>query len=843
MIPRSLRDRAAIWLALIAACLLCLLQPGCQDGEVSSSQVCAFQCDYTQNGTEAGYPAAAGGVEARLTIQDVVQVIANAIFEAEANGITDATIVVLDHLSNVLAVYDTDTSTTDYSLITSVESPNRVENTPWVVENNGGSADFDEDNAPLTNEDFDSLRTALDGLFIPAGYAAISKAGTANYFSTQGNAFSSRTASVLIQQNFFPGETDRPGGPLFAVQIAQLVCSDINTRQSVDQIAAATVAPDPDDLIGPRRLPVGFAADPGGLPLYKDGIAELDASGNPTGRTGKVVVGAVGVEFNGVYSLDKDATDRDRNLEERIAYGATRGATEAQSYDADVERRAPRITVAGRALRFADDAGLRGDPATRPVVTVADVANPAAIDAFLGALTTAANSGFVSEQFFFPFNTPRAGVFFLDPTSGVVAETFDALGGALGNGFAGTVRGEKLVNRLGNDRYPAVASSNPAPPVLPAAPEAGAGLSAGDVQELLINALKLAENTRAQTRRPLGGQARIDVAVVDLDGKVLGFARSQDALLDGVDVTIAKTRQAAFWSKSDARTQLEAALDPLGSNGLLNTKDFDQYIADTRAFLGLAAGDALFDGEFAWSSIALGGIANPDFPPGVLAGDNGPLSRDPEATTATVPPAPSDDGEWSLFSTGIQTELVLPGIAVGLCEEVPDLAAVLFDLNAAAGLGAAAPAGGRAALFTDAGQRDAFCDDVRTVLIGSPDAAAQLDCLQGTQDSPAGAGNIRGLQNGFHIFQGAVPIYRNGIVIGAYGVSGDGAEQDDFVPFVALDEVSKAQRARGLANPITNAPRNLRADNISVENVHLRYVICPPAPFLSSNEQNGCEGR
>ena len=62
MIPRSLRDRAAIWLALIAACLLCLLQPGCQDGEVSSSQVCAFQCDYTQNGTEVGYPAAAAGV-------------------------------------------------------------------------------------------------------------------------------------------------------------------------------------------------------------------------------------------------------------------------------------------------------------------------------------------------------------------------------------------------------------------------------------------------------------------------------------------------------------------------------------------------------------------------------------------------------------------------------------------------------------------------------------------------------------------------------------------------------------------------------------------------------------
>lgn len=842
-----------------ASFLAAVLQLGCPDGSVSNDQVCEFQCDYTQDGTEVGYPAAAAGVEARLTVRDVVQVIANAIHEAEANGIPDVTIVVLDHLSNVLAVYDTDAATTNYSLITSTESPDRTANTPFIAENNVplGNTDF---SAVATTAGLTSLQTALDGIFIPAGYAAISKAGTSNYFSTQGNAFTSRTASTLIQQNFFPGETDRPGGPLFAVQIAQLACSDINTRQSVDQLTATTVADDPTDLIGPRRLPVGFAADPGGISLYKDNIAELDEFGLPTGRTGKVVVGAVGVEYNGIYGLDKNATDSDRNLEERIAYGATIGATAAQSYDADVERRASRITVAGRALRWVDDTGLRSARATAPVISAADVASIATINARLnGLITRGSGTGqFVSDQFFFPFTAPRAGVFFLDPTSGVVAEVFNEVGGAGSNGYAGTANGEKLVNRLGADRYPAIDSVNPAPPAAPAAPAAADGLSAADVQELLIEALLLAENTRAQTRRPLGGPARIDVAVVDLDGNVLGFARSQDALLDGVDVTIAKTRQAAFWSKNNTRTQLQAALDPLGNNGnLLNTVDFDQYIADTRTFLGLGGGDPLFDGEFAWSSIALGGIANPDFPPGVASGDNGPLSRNPESTTATG--APTDFGEWSIFSTGLQTEVVLPGIAVGLCEEVPDLAAVLFDLNAAAGLGVAAPP--RAALFTDAAQRDTFCDGIRNALIASTDAGAQLDCIQGTQDFPAGSGNITGLQNGFHIFQGAVPIYRtdaagNAVLVGAYGVSGDGAEQDDFVPFVALDEINKAQVARGIANPIGNAPTIgvdttpvdgrpdvQRADNITVQNVFLRYVVCPVAPFLSSNEQNGCEGR
>ena len=79
--------------------------------------------------------------------------------------------------------------------------------------------------------------------------------------------------------------------------------------------------------------------------------------------------------------------------------------------------------------------------------------------------------------------------------------------------------------------------------------------------------------------------------------------------------------------------------------------------------------------------------------------------------------------------------------------------------------------------------------------------------------------------------------------IGAYGVSGDGAEQDDFVPFVALDLVNQAQRRRAAPAPIGNAPKAIRADNISVQNINLRYVVCPPAPFLNSNNQNGCEGR
>lgn len=35
----------------------------------------------------------------------------------------------------------------------------------------------------------------------------------------------------------------------------------------------------------------------------------------------------------------------------------------------------------------------------------------------------------------------------------------------------------------------------------------------------------------------------------------------------------------------------------------------------------------------------------------------------------------------------------------------------------------------------------------------------------------------------FRFFRGSVPLYRDGILIGGIGVSGDGIDQDDFIAF------------------------------------------------------------
>jgi hypothetical protein len=85
-----------------------------------------------------------------------------------------------------------------------------------------------------------------------------------------------------------------------------------------------------------------------------------------------------------------------------------------------------------------------------------------------------------------------------------------------------------------------------------------------------------------------------------------------------------------------------------------------------------------------------------------------------------------------------------------------------------------------------------------------------------------------------------VPIYRGDKLIGGIGVSGDGIDQDDMASFLGLNNAAVR------LGTISNAPKAIRADNIVVDlgnaNVRLRYVNCPFAPFLDSNEQNVCEG-
>jgi uncharacterized protein GlcG (DUF336 family) len=186
-----------------------------------------------------------------LTTSEVQAVIAQAVSAAAALG-RAVTVAVTDREGNVLGLFR----------MTGAAATTRV---------SGGGR----------------LGEGLEGLDVPAQLAAVSKAGTASVFSTQGNAFTSRTASFIIQEHFPPNVSFQPGGPLFGVQFSQLPCGDIKRP----------------------ALPLGLAADPGSAPLYKNGVS----------------VGGVGVEGDGLYTLDKDPTDFDKPFEELIAVAAQRG--------------------------------------------------------------------------------------------------------------------------------------------------------------------------------------------------------------------------------------------------------------------------------------------------------------------------------------------------------------------------------------------------------------------------------------------------------------------------------------------------------------------------------------
>lgn len=74
------------------------------------------------------------------------------------------------------------------------------------------------------------------------------------------------------------------------------------------------------------------------------------------------------------------------------------------------------------------------------------------------------------------------------------------------------------------------------------------------------------------------------------------------------------------------------------------------------------------------------------------------------------------------------------------------------------------------------------------------------------------------LPNGITIFPGGFPLYRNGKLIGAIGVSGDGIDQDDIIS------------ASGTAHFL--APTAIRADRIKFRGARLPYAKFPRNPSL-----------
>ncbi len=618
-----------------------------------------------------------------LTTTDIGIIIAQAVEEAAARNLPSV-IAVTDRVGNVLAVFRMNNT----SMNTAIRSKLPVD----------------------TSQD-----TGLQGVRVPHELAAISKAVTGAYLSSSGNAFSTRTASMIIQEHFPPSANTvgLEAGPLFGVQFSQLPCSDFSQRGT------------PGNTIGPKRAPLGLSADPGGLPLYKNGV----------------VVGGIGISGDDDYGFDTEVTDIDTSVEELIAVAGAFG------YAAPNSIRADRISVDGTTLRYIDmdESDLTSAPA--------NARSFASIDNNLGAL--------VAVRSYFGAGAPMI----------VAGQTYNRESSGIRPARAAEFANPDvyvMTDGAGANRFAPRGGTDGA--------DVAAPLTSSEVRTILEEAFTVMTRSRAQIRKPLNSRAQVTISIVDTYGSILGIVRSPDAPIFGSDVSLQKARTATFFSHLAAGAELAATTRSAALGGGVLDGRVNGRVAQIRDFIG---DPNALTGNHAFADRSGGNLARPYFPDGEVGTPSGPLS---------VPIS-----QFSPFSNGLQEELVLDNILLHV-----------------------------------------------GFVVGGPPVDVRRRCTY-LPDIPGVAGGQNRLQNGMQIFPGSVPIYKSGVLVGGIGVSGDGIDQDDMISFLGVHNAGVKLGTLGNADPA------IRADNIVIsvngEDIRLRYINCPFAPFLDTNEQNVCQGK
>jgi len=459
-----------------------------------------------------------------LSVSDVQQVLAQAIAQARSDN-QPAVISVVDRVGNVLALFR----------MTGAPASTHIADAP-----NGQNLD-------------------VQGQDVPAEAAAIAKAVTGAYLSSSGNAFSTRTASAIVQAQFpmEPGTTGLGSGPLYGVQFSQLPCSDLVQRYGAAGGAA---------LIGPKRSPLGLAADPGGFPLYKNGV----------------VVGGVGVEADGQYTADTNVLTPNLIIDERIALAATEG------FDAPASITANTISVAGTLLIYSD-------------VTTSQ----------LGAVTGTTWSAQMGAGALEPLTGYFGGTILAGATYGTEASGVRA---ATTAEFA-TPGAYVLTDGAGNQRFPIRAATD--------AGDVASPLTANEVGTIMAQAFAIMSQARAQIRNPVGSLAQVSISVVDTRGAVLGVVRAPDAPVFGIDVSLQKARTAAFFSNAAAGAQLSADPAPRVAGYVTAVRGF---LKNPAALTGAYAFTDRAGGDLSRPNFPDGTTGNPNGPFSVPAAQFNPFA-------------------------------------------------------------------------------------------------------------------------------------------------------------------------------------------------------------------------
>ncbi|MGI8977842.1 MAG: hypothetical protein ACR2FY_01310 [Pirellulaceae bacterium] len=318
-------------------------------------------------------------------------------------------------------------------------------------------------------------------------------------------------------------------------------------------------------------------------------------------------------------------------------------------------------------------------------------------------------------------------------------QTLLAVGSRVGQGSATT--GANQVVDPGPDANPATTGDNdnalqgkPVPDGWLVLPHAGGGITAAEVMDIVNRSIAQADKTRAAIRvlpnGAPGARTRMVIAVADKDGNVLGLFRMKDATVFSIDVAVAKARNTAYYADPTALQPADMADDDL----LVERGQVTQAELNARRI-----------------------ITSKNRMPGVLAVPD--LFKDLRSTTIVAAPTSV------AFTNRTFRFLAEPRYPAGIENTLPPIFSTLNDhnLNHTKGVN---PKNGEN-------------------LFGLPIPASMFKSVLGFDafhqqrnfHDPSNLAN----QNGIVFFPGSSPLYRSRILIGGFGVSGDGVDQDDVV--------------------------------------------------------------
>ena len=356
-------------------------------------------------------------------------------------------------------------------------------------------------------------------------------------------------APVGIGGEFPPGILRQPLVDLFAIEHTNRVSvlkpgvspSDpfdaanfvIDRRAYAAQLAGTYGAVGSQAGQGPQPIARGIATLPGGLGIYRLRTNEL--------------IGGIGVFFPG--------TDGTASYEQGFVASAAQTRTQrlngSKALEAEVIALKTLLPVAIGSLQpltatlapqlLIDRAGGLGAPLPMTTAQAQNLVNRVNAAA-------AINLGGIALQSF----GPQAGPLGVQTLFSIMT----ALGDGVVNGTLQPVEpGKMLLDgqvQPAGWLVPATASSFPG------------GLTAAEVERIIVQGVIQAKNTRAQIRvQPTF--TKMVLAVADRDGTLLGVFRMADATVFSIDVAMAKSRNTAYYASADLQPQDHVAGVPYGT--------------------------------------------------------------------------------------------------------------------------------------------------------------------------------------------------------------------------------------------------------------------------------------